>query len=403
MRILFQGAVLMFLCIVAVNMGFAQEPVPFADFEDDVNGWWTEEHATDLFWTDETAGPSSLGAISAFIDPDLPDDDSPESKLSGQLPEGVDITDYEYISFYYKCDSEAYTGCTMFVMPMSSDWGNGGGASHEGTMMGDNQWHYEEYHMSEFIDWWGGWTWDQTYNLVLGVWETNERGPCQIWYDHVMLFNTSGDGMLPVEGGAPQVVLMNPVEGDTVLELPEITLVFDQEVQGVTAGDLRVNGQPAVEVTTVNNRNFVFTGFPTPEFPDATQTTGTVNVELQPGSIQSLTGEAFAGFSYSFEMYIISDAPPVPLADFEEDNDGWWAEEHAIDLFWTDETAGPNSLGAISTFIDPDQPDDDSPESKIQGIVPETINMVNYQYISFYYKCDEPAYDGCTMFVMPMG
>jgi hypothetical protein len=383
---------------------FAQDPVPFADFEEDENGWWTEEHATGLFWIDETAGPSSKGAITLTIDPSLPDDDSPEAKIAGSLPEGINIADYEYISFYYRCDSEAYTGSTMFVMPMAADWSTGGGASHSGTMIGDDQWHYEEYHVSEFVNWWGGWSWDQTVNLVIGIWETKERGPAFIWLDHVMLFNQSGEGMLLAEGGAPEVALTTPVKDDTVSNVSEITIVFNQEVQGVEAGDLLVNGEPATDVVTQNGRNYVFSGFPTPVFEDTTLKTGTVTVELQSGAIQSLAGDAFAGFSYSFNMYIFVALPATALADFETDTNGWWTEEHAIDLTWVNDDSPDltKSKGAITTFIDPDQPDDDTPESKIQGQVPDTINMAGYQYISFYYKCDEPLYDGNTMFVMPM-
>jgi hypothetical protein len=84
----------------------------------------------------------------------------------------------------------------MFIMPMTDGWSAGGGASHSGTMLGDGQWHYEEYHRDEFENWWGQWSWEDTLYVVIGVWETNDRGFCQMWYDHVMLFNNPGEGRL---------------------------------------------------------------------------------------------------------------------------------------------------------------------------------------------------------------
>lgn len=405
MRVILSMTIALLVCMVCTGLSNAQAPpVAFAEFEDDANGWWTEEHAYGLIWEPEGAGPGSQGSISVGIDPDLPDDDSPESKVQGQLPEGVSFADYEYISFYYKCDSEAYTGGTMFVMPMNEDWSSGGGASHSGTMVGDGEWHYEEYHMSEFVNWWGGWNWEDSYNLVLGIWETNDRGPAYVWYDHVMLFNESGEGLLLSEGGTPEVILTGPAEGETLESVDEITITFNQEVEGVEAGDLLVNGEPATDVSTNNNVSYVFTGFPEPTFPDLTGGgEGTVTVEVQPGNIQSTAGEAFEGYSYEFSKVVFVAQPPTPFADFEDGLDGWWTEEHAHDMEWvTDDTAAPSSNGAIKTGIDPDLPDDDSPESKVVGNIPEGVSMGNFQYISFYYKCDSEAYTGSTMFVMPM-
>ena len=87
----------------------------------------------------------------------------------------------------------------MFIMPMTANNASGGGTSHEETMLGDNEWHYEEYHRDEFDNWWGAWNWEETVNLVIGVWETNERGPATMWYDHVMLFNNPGEGRIDFE------------------------------------------------------------------------------------------------------------------------------------------------------------------------------------------------------------
>ncbi|MDP8242961.1 MAG: sugar-binding protein [Candidatus Hinthialibacter antarcticus] len=281
------------------TVGYTQaEPVAWADFEVDVNGWWTEEHAIGMIWSEEGAGPGSFGSIATLIDPNQPDDDSPESKVAGNLPEGINIADYEYVSFYYKCDSDAYTGNTMFLMPMVGGGASGAGASHSGTMIGDGEWHYEEYHISEFSNWWGEWSWDATDTLVIGVWETNDRGECEMFYDHVMLFNTPGDGVLLAQEGAPEITQTVPASGAQLSALSEITISFNQAVEGVAddGSNLLVNGQPATSVTTSNNRIFVFTGFPEP-------TGDTADIEVVAGDIKTANGDAFAGYSFSIGLY----------------------------------------------------------------------------------------------------
>ncbi len=371
-----------------------------ADFEDDENGWGTEEHATDMIWVDgeDTAGPGSLGAISALVDPTLPSDNS-EAKISGVLPEGISMADYEYISFYYRCDTEAYTGNAMYVMPMSDGWGAGGIASHAGEMIGDDQWHYQEYHRDELSNLWGDWSWEGSVNFVIGIYNTGTLGNCVMYYDQVMLFNAPGDGLLLASGGAPDVALTIPEQGTALNSLDEITINFNQDVQGVAldGSDLLVNGAPATAITAVNARRYTFTGFPE-------QAVGAVSVELQAGSIQSLDGAAFAGLSYS--LSIKSTAQPVLFAGFEEDENGWRSEEHAIDLIWVedDETAGPASFGAISAVLDAaNGSTDDSPEGKLTGPLPAGVSMGDYEYISFYYRCNNKTYTGSTMFLMSGG
>lgn len=397
----FMFAVVAMGCMTFAGLVSAQAPpVVFADFEDDTNGWGTEEHATDMIWVDgeDTAGPGSLGAISALVDPTLPSDNN-EAKISGVLPEGTNMADYDYISFYYRCSEEAYTGNAMFVMPMSSDWGAGGTASHAGTMIGDNQWHYEEYHRDEFSNLWGDWSWDGSVNFVIGIYNTGALGNCEMYYDQVMLFNAPGDGLLLTSGGAPEVALTIPERGTALNSLDEITINFNQDVQGVAldGSDLLVNGVAATAVTAVNARRYTFTGLP--EFE-----AGAVDVELQTGSIQSLDGTAFAGLSYS--LSIKSTAPPTVFADFEEDVNGFRTEEHAIDLIWVEdnETAGPASFGAISAVLDAaNGSTDDSPEGKLTGPLPAGVSMGDYAYISFYYRCNNDAYTGSTMFIMSGG
>lgn len=289
--------VLCFFVLGGIAYGQVAPPRPIADFEDGDQLWVTEEHAVGLLWTDEdTAGEASAGSISIFIDPSQPDDDSPESKVRGPIPEGINMADYEYISFYYKCNGPAYTGNTMFVMPMNGGGAAGAGASNTGTMIGDGEWHYEEYHRDDFTPWWGEYDWDTVDTIVLGVWNTNENGEAEVWYDHVMVSNEPGGGILLAAGGPPLVNSTIPANGSAVSSLDEVVVNFNQTVSGVVAGDLLVNGAAATDVSTPNDRSYTFTGFPQPSGDSA-------SIEVQPGSIVSSTNDPFAGFSFDVELF----------------------------------------------------------------------------------------------------
>lgn len=283
----------------AATVAFAQaEPVTVAEFENDVEGWRTTEHAIGLVWSEDDAG-GGMGSASFLIDPSQPDDDSPEGKFEGDLPEDLNVGDFEYVSFYYKCDTEAYTGSSLFMMPMLDGGAGGGGAFHTGEMVGDGEWHYQEFHRDEFELWWGDWTWETSRDLVIGFTETNDRGPCEIWIDHIVFSNNPGDGMILTQEGPPQVTQTQPADGAHPTRLREVVVTFNMTVQGVAedGSDLLVNGEPATSVSTPNDRIFTFTGFPEPAAGE------TVEIELQPGSIQSEDGEAFEGYSFSVEIY----------------------------------------------------------------------------------------------------
>ncbi len=75
--------------------------------------------------------------------------------------------------------------------------------------------------------------------------------------------------------------------------LERYTVVFDQSVTGVKAGDLTVNGVAATAVTGSREGPYVFTGFAAPPL-------GPVEVALAPGAIKNLYNEAFEGDTWRY-------------------------------------------------------------------------------------------------------
>ncbi|MBZ0254960.1 hypothetical protein K8I31_02795, partial [bacterium] len=143
MRKIFTASLVLLISLALAPAGFTQaEPVVYADFDLDASGVRTNEHAVDMIWSEEDAA-GGVGSISFLIDPDQPDDDSPEGKIEIDLPDGINIADYTYASFYYKCDTEAYNGSNIFMMPMLEGGAGGGGSHHGGSMFGDGEWHYQ--------------------------------------------------------------------------------------------------------------------------------------------------------------------------------------------------------------------------------------------------------------------
>ncbi len=65
---------------------------------------------------------------------------------------------------------------------------------------------------------------------------------------------------------APVVAVQNPLAGATVSELTQLTVTFSKPVTGVDASDLRLNGQPASEVSG-SDATYTFT-FPQPPYGD---------------------------------------------------------------------------------------------------------------------------------------
>jgi prepilin-type processing-associated H-X9-DG protein len=98
-----------------------------------------------------------------------------------------------------------------------------------------------------------------------------------------------------VDTAAPQVSARSPVSGATVSQLTRVEVWFNEPVFGVDAADLRINGQPATDVTGAETGPYVFL-FPQP-------TPGTVNFSWVDGhGITDLVSNAFGGGDWSVTL-----------------------------------------------------------------------------------------------------
>jgi len=149
---------------------------------------------------------------------------------------------------------------------------------------------------------------DTVFNIYLVV-DFTEGGPPEglvnaaLWENLRIVYT-------PV--GPPTVATVDPDRGATITELPQVSVTFSEEVTGVTANDLTVNGSPATSVAGSGAGPYVFSGYAAPGL-------GTVTVELAadpPSGIQDLDGNSFEGDSWTYEM-----VPPPDICDFNEDGD----------------------------------------------------------------------------------
>ncbi|MCD6339930.1 MAG: lamin tail domain-containing protein [Verrucomicrobia bacterium] len=99
----------------------------------------------------------------------------------------------------------------------------------------------------------------------------------------------------------PQLVGLAPAAGLRVRELTAITVVFDDNVSGVDAADLLINGIPAASVVEHTPREYEF------RFPEPPE--GEVQVEWAADSgIRDAAGNPFGGGSWT---YILDKSAPV--------------------------------------------------------------------------------------------
>jgi hypothetical protein len=118
----------------------------------------------------------------------------------------------------------------------------------------------------------------------------------------------------------PVVIDMTPPADSVVAELGSIEVLFSENVQGVAAPDLWINGAPASRMSAVSPRDYVF------EF--AQPPAGLVRVEWAPN--QGITdvspaGNAFGGGSWSYTLNSAAPLVPVVISEFMADN------EHGIE------------------------------------------------------------------------
>ena len=113
----------------------------------------------------------------------------------------------------------------------------------------------------------------------------------------------------------PVISSTQPLTNITVLSLTEIEVNFSEAVQGVNAGDLRINTVPASSLMEGGPGQYVF-AFPQPA-------TGLVQVTFAPGhgiTDQALTPNAFAGASWSYTLDPNAVGGDIRISEFMTDN-----------------------------------------------------------------------------------
>jgi hypothetical protein len=134
-----------------------------------------------------------------------------------------------------------------------------------------------------------------------------------------------------VDNAPPTMVTRFPAPGATVRGLQQVEISFSEEVDGIDAGDLRVNGQPATSLTKLPGGPYIF-GFPA-------ASSGAVNVSWAAGhgiTDISPANNAFAGGAWSYTVdpnatrgnlviteFLASNVATNGLLDENLDNSDW--------------------------------------------------------------------------------
>lgn len=132
--------------------------------------------------------------------------------------------------------------------------------------------------------------------------------------------NTSSDlvmdgSLVVTEDTAPVVDSVFPLAASTVTSLGSASVIFNENVTGVDAGDLTVNGAAATGLLVVSPREY--------QFSFAQPATGTVSFAVAPGGIMDLDGTATAFGGYNWNCILNTNAPPSVLRinEFMADNE----------------------------------------------------------------------------------
>ena len=180
---------------------------------------------------------------------------------------------------------------------------------------------------------------------------------------------------------APEVAGTDPAAGSTVSNLTHIAVVFSEDVQGVDAADLLINGVPASSVTANSASEYVF------QF--AAPAEGSVTVSWAAGhgiADLSVNSNAFAGGSFGYlysapspyralavsRVYQSSDAFPFTTADKAVDGNASTASltDDLPGSYWQAELGRPHELGRIE-LVNRVAPND----AAMEGLTLSVLNM----------------------------
>lgn len=177
-----------------------------SDFEDGTTMGYTAIDGTDSVVLDNDT-PSSLSLFSLRLDIDPEVGDNPAANPKTELYFGpVDITQYQYVSFYLKAtdarflgeitEDEQYFG--MSQMWPSEWWAGLGGIWMQQHQAGPDTWFRVEYPISGITEWSEAGTWKPTEcnGFMFEFHMPDPPVAGSIWIDHVVLSEKSGAGAL---------------------------------------------------------------------------------------------------------------------------------------------------------------------------------------------------------------
>lgn len=142
-----------------------------------------------------------------------------------------------------------------------------------------------------------------------------------------LLFDASLESNL--DETAPTVEDTSPPPGAVVTQATSIEVLFSENVQGVDAADLLINGQPATSINAASPRNYIF------EFPSLAD--GSVTVQwVANHSITDLSPAAnpFAGGMWIFRVDSSGPPPTVLISEFMADNENGVRDDDGVRSDW---------------------------------------------------------------------
>jgi hypothetical protein len=143
---------------------------------------------------------------------------------------------------------------------------------------------------------------------------------------------------------------VSPQPESTVLQLTYINVIFNENVGGVNAGDLRINSNPATSVITNNPNDYTFYFTQPP--------TGVVQVAwASDHSITNVNGVAFAGGTWTYTLDPNAAPPPrVEISEFMADNANGIQDEDGSRSDWIELlNRGPLDANLSGWFLTDDR------------------------------------------------
>jgi hypothetical protein len=169
-----------------------------SDFEDGTTAGYAGIDGTDSIEID-TDTPNSLSLYSLKLNIDPAVGDNPAAAPKAEYYFGpVDITQYNYVSFYVKASNAEYLNGMMQMWP--SEWWVGlGGLWRNESGQGANTWFRFEYPIDAIEDWSGepgAWKPTECNGFLLEFHMPDPPVAGNIWIDHMVFSEYSGGGAL---------------------------------------------------------------------------------------------------------------------------------------------------------------------------------------------------------------